>query len=123
MQNLSILKNTFVDKIEIKEGRAIGVQATHRGKSIFIGANKEVICSAGAIGSPHLLQLSGIGDAELLRQYDIEVVADRKGVGQNLQDHLVASLLGRQKICLASTSWQPSACQIPFDAELIQALS
>ena len=52
-------------------------------------ANKEVILSAGAIGSPHLLQISGIGDSEKIKNQGIDIVHELKGVGKNLQDHLM----------------------------------
>lgn len=58
------------------------------GKTLRVQASKEVVLCAGAIGSPHLLQLSGIGPAEHLAEHDIEVVHDLPGVGENLQDHL-----------------------------------
>ena len=78
----------LAEKIEITEGRAHGVRARIRGESQVISANVEVIIAASAINSPKLLMLSGIGDADHLQAHGIPVVADRKGVGQNLQDHL-----------------------------------
>jgi choline dehydrogenase len=78
----------LAEKIEITEGRAHGVRARINGVSQIISANVEVIIAASAINSPKLLMLSGIGDAGHLQAHGIPVVADRKGVGQNLQDHL-----------------------------------
>jgi len=78
----------LAEKIEITEGRAHGVRARINGVSQIISANVEVIIAASAINSPKLLMLSGIGDADHLQAHGIPVVADRKGVGQNLQDHL-----------------------------------
>ena len=78
----------LAEKIEITEGRAHGVRARIKGVSQVISANVEVIIAASAINSPKLLMLSGIGDADHLKAHGIPVVADRKGVGQNLQDHL-----------------------------------
>ena len=78
----------LAEKIEITEGRAHGVRARIEGASQVISANVEVIIAASAINSPKLLMLSGIGDADHLQAHGIPVVADRKGVGQNLQDHL-----------------------------------
>ena len=60
----------------------------HKGKSRDIFAGKDIVLSAGAIGSPAILQRSGIGPAKLLRSHGIDVIADRAGVGANLQDHL-----------------------------------
>jgi len=78
----------LAEKIEITENRAHGVRTRIKGVSQVISANVEVIIAASAINSPKLLMLSGIGDAEHLHTHGIPVVADRKGVGQNLQDHL-----------------------------------
>ena len=78
----------LAEKIEITEGRAHGVRARIKGVSQVISADVEVIIAASAINSPKLLMLSGIGDANHLHAHGIPVVADRKGVGQNLQDHL-----------------------------------
>jgi choline dehydrogenase len=78
----------LAEKIEITEGRAHGVRARIKDASQVISANVEVIIAASAINSPKLLMLSGIGDADHLQAHGIPVVADRKGVGQNLQDHL-----------------------------------
>ncbi|QXT38982.1 choline dehydrogenase [Gymnodinialimonas ceratoperidinii] len=75
----------MVEKIEIEEGRATGVRLTD---GRLIRARAEVVLCAGAINSPKILMLSGIGPAKHLTDKDIPVVADRPGVGQNLQDHL-----------------------------------
>ena len=68
--------------------RAVGVELLHRGVLQQVRARREVILSGGAINSPQLLQLSGIGNPALLEPLGIKVVAPRKGVGENLQDHL-----------------------------------
>lgn len=78
----------LAEKIVIKDGRATGVQLRRGGKSEVIEARAEVILAASAFNSPKLLMLSGIGPAAHLAEQGIEVVADRAGVGQNLQDHL-----------------------------------
>ncbi|MBB3230920.1 choline dehydrogenase [Halomonas stenophila] len=70
------------------EPRCRGVKAWRAGEELVARAAREVILSAGAIGSPQLLQLSGIGPADLLAEHDIPVVAALPGVGENLQDHL-----------------------------------
>jgi len=79
------LMNGLVEKVIIENGRATGVALTG-GK--VVTANREVIIAASAINSPKILMLSGIGPADHLKDNGIEVVADRPGVGQNLQDHL-----------------------------------
>jgi len=68
--------------------RCTGAQIWNGHEMVTAHATREVILSAGSIGSPQILQLSGIGPAELLRQHGIEVVVDAPGVGANLQDHL-----------------------------------
>ncbi|CUH87231.1 Choline dehydrogenase [Phaeobacter sp. CECT 5382] len=75
-------------KVVIKDGRATGVEVERGGKIEVIEAGVEVILAASSLNSPKLLMLSGIGPAKHLAEHGIEVVADRPGVGQNLQDHL-----------------------------------
>lgn len=82
------ITNAFAEKIIIEQGEAKGVQVSRGGKSEIIKANREVIVAASSINSPKLLMLSGIGPAKHLAEHGIELVADRAGVGQNLQDHL-----------------------------------
>jgi choline dehydrogenase len=82
------LVQALAQKVVIEDGRATGVEVIRGGKTEVITASKEVILSASSINSPKLLMLSGIGPAQHLRDHGIEVIADRQGVGQNLQDHL-----------------------------------
>ena len=77
-------------KLVIENGRAVGVEVASKGGTEIIRANREVILSASSINTPKLLMLSGIGPAAHLAAFGIELVADRPGVGQNLQDHLEA---------------------------------
>lgn len=86
--NLTVMKGVLVEKVLIEEKRAIGVQIQKSGASKSFYAKAEVILSAGSIGSPHLLQLSGIGASDVLKQAGVPVVHDLPGVGANLQDHL-----------------------------------
>jgi choline dehydrogenase len=83
-----ILVRGLAQKVVIKNGRATGVQIKKAGMTKTINAKEEVIIAASSINSPKLLMLSGIGPGEELAKHGIEVVADRLGVGQNLQDHL-----------------------------------
>ncbi|MDF1759876.1 MAG: choline dehydrogenase [Coxiellaceae bacterium] len=86
--NLTVIKNTLVKRIIIKNKVAVGVECLHQGRVESIRANKEVILSAGAIASPMLLQLSGIGPTQVLQAAGVEAKHDLPGVGENLQDHL-----------------------------------
>jgi choline dehydrogenase len=83
--NLSVLTGAQVLRVVVEAGRAVGVEVAGHG---VIRADREVIVSSGAIGSPRLLQLSGIGPADHLRSLGIPVVLDQPEVGANLQDHL-----------------------------------
>lgn len=92
--NLQIITHAQVDKVEISEGRATGVSYTDRsGKVQTVTARREIVLCGGAINSPQLLMLSGIGEGEHLSEYGIEVKKDLKGVGKNMQDHLQARLV------------------------------
>ncbi len=86
--NLTILTKAMAHKVIFDDGRATGVEIRHAGQVKTISAGREVILSAGAFGSPQLLQLSGIGEADALAEHGIPVVKDLPGVGKNLQDHL-----------------------------------
>ena len=78
----------FARRIVIENGRATGVEIEQRGQVVVIPAAREVIVAASSINSPKLLLLSGIGPAAHLAEHGVPLVADRPGVGQNLQDHL-----------------------------------
>ena len=82
------LKRCLARRIVIENGKAVGVEIESGGQVSVVRANREVIVSASSINSPKLLMLSGIGPGQHLQDQGIEVVADRPGVGQNLQDHL-----------------------------------
>lgn len=87
-KNLTVLTKSQVNKVVLKDGRAVGVEYMRTGKLEQATAKKEVILSAGAFGSPQLLMLSGIGPADELKAHGINVAHELSGVGQNLQDHL-----------------------------------
>ena len=86
--NLRVLTHASVERIQLNDGRALGVDAQVRGQKHRIAANREVLICAGAINSPQLLLLSGIGPEEHLRSVGIEPIQHLPGVGQNLMDHL-----------------------------------
>ena len=82
--------------------RCVGVEFRQGGVMKTIKAKKEVIVSGGAVNSPHLMQLSGIGPAEHLQSLGIEVLADMKGVGANLQDHFVTRVQHRVRDAIST---------------------
>jgi len=86
--NLTVITKALVHKVLLEDKTAIGIRYEHKGSMIDVKAGLEVILSAGSIGSPHLLQLSGIGAHEDLNRAGIEVNHYLPGVGKNLQDHL-----------------------------------
>lgn len=93
--NLRVETNAHATAITFDGRRAAGVDYLQQGRSRHAAAAREVIVSAGALQSPQLLQLSGVGPAALLQQFGIRVVHDLPGVGENLQDHLQFRLMYR----------------------------
>ncbi|HEX5755401.1 MAG TPA: choline dehydrogenase [Arenimonas sp.] len=93
--NLKVVTSALARRITFEGGRASGVLYTARGQAFCEGATREVILSGGAINSPQLLMLSGIGPAAQLQQHGIETLVDLPGVGGNLQDHLDACTMQR----------------------------
>ena len=87
--NLKIITNAHVQKINFEGKKASGIEYFLGENLSKISANKEVILCAGSIGSPHILQVSGIGDGDKLSKIGIDLIKNLKGVGKNLQDHLM----------------------------------
>lgn len=85
--NLTTITHATVDKVVIERGRAVGISYRRRGERITVRARREVLVTSGAIGSPKLLMLSGVGPADHLRALGLAVAQDAP-VGDNLQDHL-----------------------------------
>jgi choline dehydrogenase len=85
--NLTVETNAHAARVVIEGGRAVGVEYVRARHSTLARATREVIVSAGAINSPHLLMLSGIGPADELRVHGIKPIVNLPGVGRNLQDH------------------------------------
>lgn len=108
-QNLQLLTEALVERILIEDGRATGIQLSRDGSQQTIYANAEVVLAAGAIGSPHLLMLSGVGPGDQLQALGIETVAHAPGVGENLQDHLDVHIStlenGHQALSLRPEAW------------------
>lgn len=100
-RGVALLDNALARRILVENGRAIGVAIRRGGEEQVVRARREVILSGGAIGSPQLLMVSGIGPAEELRALGIEVTRDAPGIGRNLQDHYIARLTWR----LSSHEW------------------
>ncbi|MBK5911226.1 hypothetical protein CCR85_06930 [Rhodothalassium salexigens] len=94
---VAVRTGALVERILVDGGRAVGVRYRQGRRAVTVRAGAEVILSAGAVNSPHLLELSGIGDAERLRALGIEPVHHLPGVGENLQDHFNAALAFRLK--------------------------
>ena len=93
-ENLQIITHAQVEKVVIEGKRATGVTYTDRSGNLqTVKARKEIVLSGGAINSPQLLMLSGIGEAAQLADNGIEVIQDLPGVGKNMQDHLQARLV------------------------------
>jgi len=103
-KNLTVVTRAFVTSVDFNGTRANGVTYQRNGKTHQVTAG-EVILAGGAINTPQLLQLSGVGDAEHLRSLGIKPVVDLPGVGENLQDHLEAYI---QYSCPLPVSQQPS---------------
>ena len=100
--NLVVYTDTLAEKILFDGKTAKGVQVSTGNHSYTISARKEVIISAGAFQSPQLLQVSGVGPAHLLQKHGIEVVADRPGVGQDMNDHIYYPISYRVNVQTAS---------------------
>lgn len=92
-QNLSLITNARVHKVEISGGKATGVTYMQDGKMLTASASREVILSAGTLESPRILMLSGIGERAQLEGLGIAVIADLPGVGKNLHDHTLLPII------------------------------
>ncbi len=95
--NLSVETDALASRLIFEDKRCVGVEFRQHGQTIVARATKEVILSGGAVNSPHLLQVSGVGPAPHLQSIGVPVVHDLRGVGGNLQDHYVARVSHRVK--------------------------
>ncbi|WP_295311964.1 choline dehydrogenase [Roseobacter sp.] len=108
-QNLRIEKHAQATRVLFRGARATGVEYSRRGALRQATARREVVLSAGAVNSPQLLQLSGVGPEAVLRAQGIDVLHNLPGVGRNLQDHLAVDFLYRSKVPTLNDqlhSWQ-----------------
>jgi choline dehydrogenase len=96
--NLDVRLRAHVTRVLFSASRAVGVEYLRGGTPQQARARAEVLLAAGAINSPQLLELSGVGDAQLLRQFDIPLIADSPAVGRGLQDHLAVSYFYRSRV-------------------------
>jgi choline dehydrogenase-like flavoprotein len=95
--NLTVLTGAHATRILFSGKQAVGVEIERKGERQRIEAEREIVLSGGAINSPQLLQLSGVGSKQALAQHGIAQVADLPGVGQNLQDHLDVTVMVRDR--------------------------
>jgi choline dehydrogenase len=109
-QNLTVITGAQVSKVVFRGRVAAGVEWIKNGRVFNAAAEREVVLSSGALQSPQLLQLSGVGPADLLRGFGIPVIADAPEVGRNLQDHYQARMIVRlkQRISLNDQVRSPS---------------
>ena len=115
--NLELLDNTLVRRVDFENGRAVGVTLGRGDREERIRARREVILAAGAVASPQLLLLSGVGDADMLARHGIPLIAHLPGVGRNLQDHQdVAVIAGGRTAHSLGLSWRalPRMAAAPF---------
>ena len=91
--NLAVLCDATVTRVVIERARAVGVEYLANGQRTMVRAEREIILAGGAINSPQLLMLSGIGPVDQLREHGLPVVHNAAEVGQNLRDHLVAGIV------------------------------
>ena len=96
-KNLTVLSKVHVNKVLFCDKTATGVSVSINNKAVVLHVKKEVVLSAGAINSPQILMLSGVGPKEQLKQHNIEIVNELSGVGENLHDHLTVVPLYKAK--------------------------
>ncbi len=96
--NLEVRLRSHATRVLFSGSRAVGVEYLRAGQRQQARARLEVLLAAGAVNSPQLLELSGVGDAQLLRQFNIPVIADSSAVGRGLQDHLAVSYFYRSRV-------------------------
>ncbi|KAJ5205795.1 Glucose-methanol-choline oxidoreductase [Penicillium cf. griseofulvum] len=105
--NLTVFQSALAKRIRFHGKRAIGVDVETFGFPYTLSARKEIVLSAGALQSPQLLMVSGVGPAATLHAHDIPLVADRPGVGQNMQDHIIYAPSYRVNVITQSALLDP----------------
>nr|WP_272209774.1 GMC family oxidoreductase N-terminal domain-containing protein [Marinicella sp. W31]MDC2875601.1 GMC family oxidoreductase N-terminal domain-containing protein [Marinicella sp. W31] len=118
-ENLKVETHALTEKILFDGNRAVGVRYRRNGVAREARARREVIVSAGAINSPLLLQLSGIGSGALLQRHGIPVVSAREGVGRHLQDHLCIDYLFTAKVPTLNDQLSPLTGRLRFGLQYL----
>ena len=115
-KNLTVVTGAHANFVTFHDTRAAGVVYTRQGKDQLAEARKEIVLASGAVNTPHLLMLSGVGPAAELQRLEIPVVRDLPGVGENLQDHLAVAVMVecREPITLANAESLKSLFQYLF---------
>ena len=119
--NLRVETGALATRIVIEQGRAVGVRYMKGGVERVARARREVILAGGAINSPQLLQLSGVGPGALLRRHGVAVIVDLPGVGENLQDHYMTGVRYRLKAGAPSVNRQSKGLRMA--GELVKYLA
>jgi choline dehydrogenase len=117
--NLEVITNALAHRILFNGARAVGVEYSRGGRVDRVDAAREVILAAGAVGSPHLLQLSGVGDPDHLSQIGVPVRHPLPGVGKNLQDHYLARVTCVVK---GARTLNETSRGLPFAVEVLRYL-
>jgi choline dehydrogenase len=128
-ERLTVITGATALRVEVENGRAVGVRYRDRRGEAVVRARREVILSAGAIGSPQLLMLSGIGPADALRAQGITPVVDLPEVGKNLQDHVMVGMIYRARNSLSVSTLRALGWMVrwtltrrgPFASNLVEA--
>ncbi|MFT4307233.1 MAG: GMC family oxidoreductase N-terminal domain-containing protein [Microbacterium sp.] len=113
---LVVLTDALVTRVLVEAGRAVGVEYRHRGETRIARSGGDVILAAGAVASPQLLQLSGIGPADELRRLGVPVVVDLAGVGANLHDHILAEVVWASRRPIDPAAHPPLEVQLFADS-------
>ena len=111
--NFHVICEAFVNKVNLEGNRAVGVNFTHNGKAYDVPARAEVIVACGAIQSPQVLELSGIGDPEVLRGAGVEPKIENAAVGNNFQEHVLTLAIFELKpgVLSADVMYQPGVLE------------
>ncbi|WP_217874468.1 GMC family oxidoreductase [Gulosibacter sp. 10] len=115
-ERLTVLPGASAIRVLLERGKAVGVEYVRRGERRVARARGEIVLSAGALGTPHVLQLSGIGPADALRRVGITPVVDLPGVGENLHDHILSQVVWRSRRPIDASGHAPFEVQLFADS-------